>query len=133
MAKRWPALWVLRQGERWKRVKEGGSRKPIQQVLRAWGAMRLFPRGRRWERGGRPTRLNPAERVFEAVRRWVEGRRDERIEAKEAVVEGRPRGWEAGGKVSSLIGWRYIHQALSAPRSYAFRNGIREASTRKLL
>ena len=53
IAKRWQALWVLWRGERWKRVKEVvGSRKPIQQGCRAWyGTMRLFPRGRRWERG----------------------------------------------------------------------------------
>jgi len=33
--------------------RDGGFRcEPIQQVLRAWyGAMRLFTRGRRWERG----------------------------------------------------------------------------------
>ena len=66
--------------------------------------MRLFPRGRRWERGGRPTLLNPAERVFEAVRRWVEGRRYERTEAKKAAGEGVLRGLEAEEKVSSLVG-----------------------------
>jgi hypothetical protein len=82
--------------------------------------MRLFTRGRRWERGGRPTLLNPAERVFAEVRRWVEGRRYERIEAKKAAVEGVLRGLEAGGKVSSLVGWRYIRQALNALRSCAF-------------
>jgi hypothetical protein len=94
IAKKWQTLWVLRRGERLKRGKEMGvSRKPIQRVLRAWkeaGAwywtMRLFTRGRRWERGGRPTLLNPAERVLEEVRRWVEGRRYERIEAKKAAV-----------------------------------------------
>ena len=50
--KRWQALGMLQRGERLKRVKEvGGSRKPIQQVLRAWyETMRLFTRGRRWER-----------------------------------------------------------------------------------
>ena len=55
--------------------------------------------------------LNPAERVFETVRRWVEGRRYGRIEAKKAAVETVPRGLEAEGKVSSLIGWHYIRQA----------------------
>ena len=53
--------------------------------------------------------LNPAERVFEEVRRWVEG-----IEAKKAAVEEVLRGLEAEGKVSSLVGWRYIRQALNA-------------------
>ena len=66
--------------------------------------MRLFIRGRRRERWGRPTLLNPAERVFEAVRRWVEGRRYERIEAKKAAGEGVLRGLEAEEKVSSLVG-----------------------------
>jgi transposase len=58
--------------------------------------------------------LNPAERVFEAVRRWVEGRRYERIEAKKAAVEGVPRWLEAEERVSSLVGWRHIRQALNA-------------------
>jgi hypothetical protein len=58
--------------------------------------------------------LNPAERVFEEVRRWVEGRRYERIEAKKAAMEEVLRRLEAEGKVSSLVGWRYIRQALNA-------------------
>jgi hypothetical protein len=42
----------------------------IAQVLRAWyETMRLFPRRRRWERGGRPTLLNLAKWVFAEVRR----------------------------------------------------------------
>jgi hypothetical protein len=87
----------------------------IAQVLRAWyGTMRLFPRGRRWERGGRPTLLSPAERVFAEVRRWVEGRRYERIEAKKAAVEEVLRRLEAEAKVSSLVGRPYIRQALNA-------------------
>ena len=57
---------------------------------------------------------NPAERVFAQVRRWVEGHRYERIEAKQAAVEEVPRRLEAEGKVSSLVGWRYICQALNA-------------------
>ena len=86
----------------------------IAQVLRAWyGTMQLFPRGRRWERWGRPTLLSPVERVFEAVRRWAEGRRYERTEAKKAAVEGVLRRLEAEGKVSSLVGRPYIRQALS--------------------
>jgi hypothetical protein len=40
---------------------------------------------------------------------------------------------EAEEKVSSLVGRPYVRQALNALRSCAFRNGIREASTRKLL
>ena len=59
--------------------------------------------------------LNPAERVFAEVRRWVEGRRYERIEAKKAAVEEVLRRLEAEGKVSSLVWWRYIRQALNAP------------------
>ncbi len=52
--------------------------------------MRLFLRRRRWERGGRPTLLNPVERVWEDVQRWVEGRRYESMEAKQAAVEEVP-------------------------------------------
>jgi len=77
--------------------------------------------------------LNPAEQVFAAVRRWVEGRQYERTEAKKAAGEGVLRGLEAEKRVSSLVGRRYIRQALNALRSCAFRSGIREASTRKLL
>jgi transposase len=58
--------------------------------------------------------LNPAERALEEVRRWVEGRRYERIEAKKAAVKAMPRRLEAEGKVSSLVGWRYICQAQNA-------------------
>jgi len=63
---------------------------------------------------GCPTLLNLVERVFAEVRRWVEGRRYERIEAKQAAVEAVLRRLEAEGKVSSLVGWRYIRQALHA-------------------
>jgi hypothetical protein len=76
--------------------------------------MRLFPRGRQWERWGRPTLLSPAEGIFAEVRRWVEGRRYERIKAKQAAVEEVLRRLEAEEKVSLLVGWRYIHQALNA-------------------
>jgi len=82
--------------------------------------MQLFTRRRRWERWGcggyinRPTLLSPAERVFEEVRRWVEGRRYESIKAKKAAVEEVLRRLEAEGKVSSLVGWHYIRQALNA-------------------
>jgi hypothetical protein len=76
--------------------------------------MRLFTRERRWERWGRSTLLNPAKRVFAEVRRWVEGRRYKRIEAKQGAVEEVLRRLEAEGKVSSLVGWRYIRQALNA-------------------
>ena len=54
------------------------------------------------------------ERVFAEVLWWVEGRRYERIEAKEAAVEAVLRRLKAEGKVSSLLGWRYIRQALHA-------------------
>jgi len=97
-----------------------------------WGHA-AFPKGKAVEEGDRPTLLSPAERVFEAVRRWVEGRRYERIEAKKAAGEGVPRRLEAEAKVSSLVGRPYIRQALNALRGCAFRNGIREAGTRKLL
>jgi hypothetical protein len=73
-----------------------------------------FLQGEGGGRGGRPTLLSPAEGVFAAVRRWVEGRRYERIEAKKAAVEAVPRRLEAEGKVSSLVGWRHIRQALNA-------------------
>jgi len=76
--------------------------------------MQLFSQGEGGGRGGRPTLLSPAERVSAEVRRWVEGRRYERIEAKEAAVEEVPRRLEAEEKVSSLVGWRYIRQALNA-------------------
>jgi hypothetical protein len=72
-----------------------------------------FSQGEGGGRGGRPTLLSPAERAFAEVRRWVEGRRYERIEAKKATVEAVPRRLEAEGKVSSLLGWRHIRQALS--------------------
>ena len=73
-----------------------------------------FSQGEGGGRGGRPTLLSPTERGFEAVRRWVEGRRYECTEAKKAAGEGVLRGLEAGGKVSSLVGWRHIRQALNA-------------------
>jgi MoxR-like ATPase len=76
--------------------------------------MRLSTKRRRLERGGCPTLLNLVERVFAEVRRWVEGRRYEIIEAKKAAVETVLRRLEAEGKVSSLVGWRYIRQALNA-------------------
>ncbi len=76
--------------------------------------MQLFSQGEGGGRGGRPTLLSPAERVFAEVRPWVEGRRYERIEAKKAAVEEVLQRLEAEGKVSSLIGWRYIRQALNA-------------------
>ena len=78
-----------------------------------WGHA-AFPKGKAVGEGGRPTLLNPAERVFAEVRRWVEGRRYGRIEAKKAAGEGVLRGLEAGGKVLSLVGLRYIRQALNA-------------------
>ena len=73
-----------------------------------------FSQGEGGERGGCPTLLSPTERVFAAVRQWVEGRRYERIEAKKVAVEAVPRRLEAEAKVSSLVGWHYIRQALNA-------------------
>jgi transcriptional regulator with XRE-family HTH domain len=99
IAKRWQTLWVLRRGERLKRVREVG-RQPQADLAGSqgveggrgvvWDHAAFFTRGRRWERGGRPTLLNPAERVLEEVLRWVEGRRYERIEARKAAVEAVP-------------------------------------------
>ena len=58
--------------------------------------------------------LSPAEGIFAEVRQWVEGRRYERIEAKNVAVEAVLRQLQAEAKVSSLVGWRYIRQALHA-------------------
>jgi hypothetical protein len=58
--------------------------------------------------------LHPVERVLEEVRRWVEGRRYESIEETKAAVEEVLRRLKAERKVSSLVGWRHIRQALSA-------------------
>ena len=101
----------------------GGSRKSIQQVLRAWKGARVkcvvwghaaFPKGKAVGEGGCPTLLSPTERVFAEVRQWVEGRRYERIEAKKATLEAVLRRLEAEEKVSSLVGRPYIRQALNA-------------------
>jgi len=73
-----------------------------------------FSQGEGGGRGGHPTLLSPAEQVFAEVRRWVEGRRYELIEAKKAAREGVLRGLEAEEKVSLLVGWYYIRQALNA-------------------
>jgi len=124
IAKRWQALGMLRRGERLKPVKEVGVQPQAdsaggQGMKGGKGEMRGmgscgFSRGEGGGRGGRPTLLSPAERGFEAVRRWVEGRRYERIEAKKAAVEAVLRRLEAEEKVSSLVGWRHIRQALNA-------------------
>jgi len=115
---------MLRRGERWKRVKEvvGQPQADLagtQSMEGGRGAGRGmgpcgFSQGEGGGRGGRPTLLNPAEQVFAEVRRWVEGRRYERIEAKKAAVEAVPRRLEAEAKVSSLVRWRHIRQALNA-------------------
>ena len=109
IAKRWPALWVLRRGERWKRVKEvGGQPQADSAGTQGVEGGRGEGRGRgpcgfsQGEGGGSEggaftpysPELNPAERVFAEVRRWVEGRRYERIEAKKAAVEGGRDGWK---------------------------------------
>ena len=78
-----------------------------------WGHA-AFPKGKAAGEGGRPTLLSPAEGVFAEVQRWVERRRYERIEAKKPAVEEVLRRLEAREKVSSLVGWRYIRQALNA-------------------
>jgi hypothetical protein len=118
---------VLRRGERLKRGKEvvGQPQADLagaQSMEGGKGEMRgmgpcSLSQGEGGGRGGRPTLLSPAERVFAAVRRWVEGQRYERIEAKQAAVEAVPRRLEAEEKVSSLLGWRHIRQALNAPPS----------------
>jgi len=69
---------------------------------------------RRWERWSRSTLLNPAERVFEEVRRWMKERRYKRIKAKKTAIEEVLRRLKAEGRVSSLVGWPYIHQAWNA-------------------
>jgi hypothetical protein len=78
-----------------------------------WGHA-AFPRGKAAGEGGRPMLLSPAEQVFAEVRRWVEGRRYESIEAKRSAVEEVLRRLEAEAKVSSLVGWPCICQALNA-------------------
>ena len=55
----------------------------------------------------------------------VEGRRSERIEVKKPAGEGVPRGLEAEGNVSSLVGWHYGPSSFECPafiRSCVFRN-----------
>jgi hypothetical protein len=101
----------------------------IAQVLRAWKATGVrdvgwdhtaFHKAKRIAEVGlrriyQPSylpELHPAERMLEEVWRWVEGRRYESIEAKKAAEEV-PRRLEAERKVSSLVGWRHIRQALS--------------------
>jgi len=100
-----------------------GSRKPIQQVLRAWkeaGGQGVvwdhaaFHKAKAAGEGGPPYAPKSCGAGIGGVRRWVEGRRYERTEAKNAAGEGVLRGLEAGGKVSSLVGRPYIHQALHA-------------------
>jgi len=76
-----------------------------------------FSQGEGGGRGGCPTLLGPVERASTEVRRWVEGRRYERIQAKKATVEEVPRRLAAERKVSSLVGWHYIRQALNALHS----------------
>ena len=84
-----------------------------------WGHA-AFPKGKAVGEGSRPTLLSPTEQVFAEVRRWVEGRRYERTEAKKAAGEGVLRGLEAEKRVLSLVGRRYIRQALNALRSCVF-------------
>jgi hypothetical protein len=122
IAKRWQALWVLRRGERLKPVKESRFSRCSAGVKGVVWDHAAFHKAkvvgevglRRIYQPPYSPELNPAERVFEEVRRWVEGRRYESIEAKKAAVEEVLRRLEAEGKVSSLVGWRYIRQALNA-------------------
>jgi hypothetical protein len=109
----------------------GSAAKPTQQVRRAWKGAGV--KGVVWEHAAfrkakvvgevglrriyQPPyspELNPAKRVFAEVRWWVQGRRYERIEAKKAAVEALLQRLEAEGKVSLLVEWHYIRQALSA-------------------
>ncbi len=104
----------------------GSAASRFSRGVKAWHeTMQFFTGRRRWERGGRPTLLDPAKRVFAEVRRWVEGRSYKRIEAKKAAVEEVLRRLEAEGKVSSLVGWHYIRQALNTLplRICVFKNG----------
>jgi len=71
-----------------------------------------FHKGKALAKVGMPTLLNPAGRVFGEVRRWLERRQYGGVKAKKAGREGVLRGLEAEGKVSSLVGWHYIRQAL---------------------
>jgi len=116
-------MW--RRGERLKRVREVGGQPQADSAGgqgveggrgegRDRGTMRLFTRGRRWERWGRSTLPSPAKRILEDARQWVEGRMYERIEANQTAVEEVLRRLEAEGKVSSPVRWRYIRQALNA-------------------
>ena len=99
---------MLRQGERWKRVKE-----VVGQPQADWAGAQsmeggrcsgrgmgpcVLSQGEGGGRGGRPTLLSPGEQVFAEVRRWVEGRRYERTEAKKVAVEGGREGWRLGGR-----------------------------------
>jgi len=78
IAKRWQALWVLRRGERLKRVKEVGGQ-PQADSAGAQGVV--------WDYAA----FHKGKAVGEVLRQ---------LEAEE--------------KVSPLVGWRYIHQALNA-------------------
>ena len=78
-----------------------------------WDHAAFFTRRRRWERGA-PYAPESCGAGICRVRRWVEGRRYERIDAKKAALEEVLQRLEAEGKVSSLVGWRYIRQALHA-------------------
>ncbi|MCX7981248.1 MAG: hypothetical protein N3A68_09480 [Bacteroidia bacterium] len=92
-------------------MKRGWARPPA-------GRARPHSGGRRPKGAGRyPKRKLTMGNGITGVRRWVEGRRYERIEAKKVAVEEVPRRLEAEEKVSSLVGWRYIRQALSVLHS----------------
>ena len=57
--------------------------------------------------------LNPAERIFQEIRRRVEGRVYQDLDQKCEVVEKVLRELASQPKkVKSLVGWRWIHQAI---------------------
>lgn len=61
--------------------------------------------------------LNPVERVFEEVRRHVEGRMYADLASKRQAVEGYLDALAADSeRVRRLCGWRWIQEALTAPR-----------------
>jgi len=84
IAKRWPALWVLRRGERWKRGKEMGVQ-PQADLAGSQGVE--GSRGVVWGHAAFP-KGKAAEEVLRQL--------------------------EAEAKVSSLVGRRYICQASNA-------------------
>jgi hypothetical protein len=74
-----------------------------------------FSQGEGGGRGGPPYSPESCEAgICGGSARWLEERRYERIEAKQAAVEEVLRRLEAEGRVSSLVEWPRIRQALNA-------------------